>query len=94
MAQPALLYLSPSTVGTTLVLAWRRGELRGLWFGLNPDQLKAYQASQKAAAAAAGSPAAPSGDERSPAEAEAADIGETEVDSDPDDIDESRPLIN
>lgn len=35
IGQPALLYLVPGTLGTTLVLAWRRGELSQLWSG-NP----------------------------------------------------------
>ena len=34
MGQPALLYLVPATLGTTLFLGWRRGELRGLWDGV------------------------------------------------------------
>jgi len=33
MGQPALLYLVPGTLGTTLVAGWRRGELRALWDG-------------------------------------------------------------
>jgi len=33
IGQPALLYLVPGTLGTTLVLAWRRGELQALWKG-------------------------------------------------------------
>lgn len=33
IGQPALLYLVPTTLGTTLVLGWRRGELRALWDG-------------------------------------------------------------
>ncbi|XP_070535538.1 signal peptide peptidase-like 2B isoform X2 [Ptychodera flava] len=31
--QPALLYLVPCTVGTTLVIGWRRKELKHLWTG-------------------------------------------------------------
>mmetsp|Transcript_160433 Transcript_160433/g.293063 ORF Transcript_160433/g.293063 Transcript_160433/m.293063 type:complete len:517 (-) Transcript_160433:68-1618(-) len=33
MGQPALLYLVPGTLGTTLALAWRRGETSLLWSG-------------------------------------------------------------
>jgi len=33
MGQPALLYLVPGTLGTTLVLGWKRGELMNLWEG-------------------------------------------------------------
>jgi len=33
MGQPALLYLVPGTLGTTLVLGWRRGDLKVLWEG-------------------------------------------------------------
>merc|ERR1712137_667672 len=33
MGQPALLYLVPGTLGTTLVLALCRGELQDLWDG-------------------------------------------------------------
>mmetsp|Transcript_46898 Transcript_46898/g.132243 ORF Transcript_46898/g.132243 Transcript_46898/m.132243 type:complete len:124 (+) Transcript_46898:2-373(+) len=33
MGQPALLYLVPGTVGTTLLLGWCRGDLRHLWTG-------------------------------------------------------------
>lgn len=32
--QPALLYLVPGTLGTTLSLAWSRGELQKLWDGV------------------------------------------------------------
>lgn len=34
--QPALLYLVPGTLGTTLVLAWRRSQLAELWRGAPP----------------------------------------------------------
>jgi len=34
LAQPALLYLVPGTLGTALALALRRGELTSLWHGL------------------------------------------------------------
>jgi len=40
IGQPALLYLVPGTLGTTLVLAWRRGELHDLWEG-RPSALPA-----------------------------------------------------
>jgi signal peptide peptidase-like protein 2B len=33
MGQPALLYLVPGTLGTTLALGWKRGELQSLWEG-------------------------------------------------------------
>ena len=33
MGQPALLYLVPCTVGTTVVIAYRRGHLRAMWKG-------------------------------------------------------------
>jgi len=33
MGQPALLYLVPGTLGTTLILAWCRGDLKYLWTG-------------------------------------------------------------
>jgi len=33
IGQPALLYLVPGTLGTTLVLAWRRQEVGALWEG-------------------------------------------------------------
>ncbi|XP_013379111.1 signal peptide peptidase-like 2B [Lingula anatina] len=33
IGQPALLYLVPCTVGTTVVIGWARGELRHLWKG-------------------------------------------------------------
>jgi len=33
MGQPALLYLVPGTLGTTVILAYSRGELRNLWEG-------------------------------------------------------------
>ena len=31
--QPALLYIVPITLGTTLLVGWVRGELRQLWTG-------------------------------------------------------------
>lgn len=36
MGQPALLYLVPCTLGTTLVLGCKRGELQSLWDGAPP----------------------------------------------------------
>lgn len=36
MAQPALLYLVPSTLGSILGAAWARGELAELWSGPRP----------------------------------------------------------
>eukprot|EP00488_Nonionellina_sp_1-RS-2012_P000830 TRINITY_DN1334_c0_g1_i1.p1 TRINITY_DN1334_c0_g1~~TRINITY_DN1334_c0_g1_i1.p1 ORF type:complete len:222 (-),score=46.18 TRINITY_DN1334_c0_g1_i1:104-769(-) len=33
--QPALLFLVPCTLGTTLVLSYRRGDLRNLWNGIS-----------------------------------------------------------
>jgi len=38
MGQPALLYLVPGTLGTTLVLAKKRGELPSLWEGTPANQ--------------------------------------------------------
>lgn len=39
MGQPALLYLVPCTLGTTLLLAYKRGEVHYLWLG-TPHQLR------------------------------------------------------
>ena len=36
-AQPALLYLTPSTLIPPLMIAYRRGELRGMWTGFRGD---------------------------------------------------------
>ena len=33
VGQPALLYIVPITLGTTLLVGWVRGELRQLWTG-------------------------------------------------------------
>lgn len=33
--QPALLYLIPCTMGLCMALAWVRGELHGMWRGID-----------------------------------------------------------
>eukprot|EP01130_Rhizamoeba_saxonica_P018813 TRINITY_DN9557_c0_g1_i1.p1 TRINITY_DN9557_c0_g1~~TRINITY_DN9557_c0_g1_i1.p1 ORF type:complete len:504 (-),score=62.78 TRINITY_DN9557_c0_g1_i1:36-1547(-) len=40
MAQPALLYLVPFTLGSVLFFGWKRNELRYLWYG--PDYKPTY----------------------------------------------------
>lgn len=43
MGQPALLYLVPGTLGTSMVLACKRGEVKALWEGTpcaNPDVVR------------------------------------------------------
>ncbi|XP_049271817.1 signal peptide peptidase-like 2B [Rhipicephalus sanguineus] len=37
MAQPALLYLVPATLIPVILIAWYRGELREIWYGLKPE---------------------------------------------------------
>jgi signal peptide peptidase-like protein 2B len=39
-AQPALIYIVPCTLGTTVLLAWRRRELSALWKGSKPGDIE------------------------------------------------------
>ena len=44
LAQPALLYLVPCTLGVVCFVAWRRGDLAEMWKGIEDEQ--AAQAAQ------------------------------------------------
>eukprot|EP00811_Abedinium_folium_P036563 NODE_9261_length_1436_cov_5.907563.p1 GENE.NODE_9261_length_1436_cov_5.907563~~NODE_9261_length_1436_cov_5.907563.p1 ORF type:complete len:281 (+),score=73.02 NODE_9261_length_1436_cov_5.907563:274-1116(+) len=49
MGQPALLYLVPGTLGTTLALGWRRQKLSLLWRGLSADRSQSLECVAEAA---------------------------------------------
>jgi len=43
LAQPALLYLVPSTIGLVALVAWKKGMLNDIWVGLPPESGESSQ---------------------------------------------------